>query len=628
MDLYASVAMTGMGYALTQQRDNIKPKPVNRNEMSSMKNMYQSDYYNETRKEELQRGTKKWIDSQNPLKTGVIPQPAYASMFNETQVNNNSIVSLSGQVVNKKDFIHNNMEPFFKGEINEYQEKGNESLFNNKLGTNSYYKNKQEVPAFFEPTGSLTNIYGAQDQNDFYRSRTQVPTLRNNDFPIQQIKVGPGLGKGFTADPSGGVQQANMRDFIMPKTVDELRTATNPKISYSSGPLGPNKSIDKRPVITPFDKNRTETFYEQNSNMLFKTLGAFQKEYLAPNIEHKPTSRQQTQDKEYKGYANAVNKGEQGDFGKSSITIFNNARETTETKTVVTNITSYVKSLVSPLVDIVRHNLKEFTIDSAREYGTMQAQIPYKASVYDPVNHIMKTTIKETTIHDTTINNLTGPERNTVPIMDTAKTTVRETVDNIDTTRNVNSKTYACTVYDADIIAKKTIRETTQTPNNLYGFLGGSITNSTGSYNFKGVDIEVKDTQKQYTSDNDYYGGGLTQGAKEQISHEDQNNAQIDATRETIQLDAGEYVAPGSGDYESVNVDMINADTRKLIGDVFNAREIQNIDRVSSVVKPIEDCEVTSKPTMLNANEDRLDPNTLSSLNTNPYLKKINPILA
>ena len=56
--------------------------------------------------------------------------------------------------------------------------------------------------------------------------------------------VGPGLNKGYTADPSGGFQQSDKRDYLLPKTTNELRVKTNPKLSFN-GRIVSGKKISR-----------------------------------------------------------------------------------------------------------------------------------------------------------------------------------------------------------------------------------------------------------------------------------------------------------------------------------------------------------------------------------------------
>jgi hypothetical protein len=57
--------------------------------------------------------------------------------------------------------------------------------------------------------------------------------LRNNEFPIKSVKVGPGLNQGYNSKGIGGFQQTDQLDYAMPKSLDELRSKINQKNSYS-----------------------------------------------------------------------------------------------------------------------------------------------------------------------------------------------------------------------------------------------------------------------------------------------------------------------------------------------------------------------------------------------------------
>ena len=50
-------------------------------------------------------------------------------------------------------------------------------------------------------------------------------------MPFEQRKITPGLGIGYDKESNHGFQQ-DIRQYELPKTIDELRSKTNPKISY------------------------------------------------------------------------------------------------------------------------------------------------------------------------------------------------------------------------------------------------------------------------------------------------------------------------------------------------------------------------------------------------------------
>lgn len=636
MDLYASAALTGLGYALQNQRDTLKRHEVrgavpHPREKPSMKNVYSSDHWTAVRDDERTRGTQRWNSAQNPLDTGIVPKPAYASMFAspmDTQVSQGPVVqTLAGENVPVSNFTHNNMQPFFKGTITQNVDPyANSSRLEAYTGRTDLIPRKKETEAFFEPTSGFTNVCGMPNQNERYLSHIEAPKARNNDFPIEQIRVGKGLGGGFTASPTGGFQQANTLDYIRPKNVDELRTASKPKLSFELPIQAPAKGITQRGILGTVDKNRPDTYYEQTPDMWLKTTGANTKEMSRPIVDMKPTARVETH-KEYQGVAQSTQpgNGEKDDYGRSNIVVYDNERQTTQTRTVVSNLRSTVKAVVAPLLDALKLTNKEYTLDAARPYGNMQAQIPSKPTTYDPVNHIMRTTIKETTIHDTTISNLKGAEQGTVHVQDDAKKTVRETLEVEDTVRNVAAKTYRVTVYNVDAVAKKTIKETTMLSGNMYGFIGGSVTDSKGAYEH--IDVQVPNTQKQFVSDYEYEGIAGSKTDFRPRGRDAEESAEIDGTREALNIAAG-YTPNAGGSYESLPPESVDLQSKKLVGDSMASRAMGNVTRVvQPSANPIQSCEVT-KPAgpLLNAQEDRLDPSTLASLHSNPYNLSINPI--
>lgn len=633
MDLYASAALSGAGYALSQQRDNLTkntvPKNVvNQRDQPSMKSVYESDHWKNAKNDEFQRGTSMWNAAQNPWETGVVPRPAYASMFAQPdlEMSSKSVTTLAGTEIPQDSFTHNNMTPYFRGSVRQNVDAGaNSSMLEQFTGRGDLYQKKKEVECFFEPTAGFANVCGMENNDSFYLDHINVPKARNNDFPIEQVRVGKGIGMGYTATPAGGFQQANTLEAIRPKNVDELRVATKPKLSYEIPVQGPKKGVDQRGLLGAFEKNRPDTYYEQTPDMLLRTTGAVTKEKGRPVIDLKPTARVDGH-VEYKGAAKSTQpgKGDKDDYGKASITVYDNERQTTQTRTVVSNLTSMVKAIVAPFIDVVKRTPKEYTVDAARVFGNMQAQIPSKPTTYDPVNHIMRTTIKETTIHDTTIMNPKGPEQGTVHAMDEAKTTVRETMPVEDVVRNVAAHTYRVTVYNVDA-AKKTVRETLKESASMYGFVGGPVNDAVGAYEH--IEVQVPNTQKQFISDYEYEGTAQSKTDFRPRDRAAENNAEIDATRETLELATGRIPNAGGG-YESLNPDMVNLDPRKIIGDDMAARATGNITRVMQpTAVPTDTCQVT-KPAgpLLNGQEDRLDPGLLSSLKSNPYNLSINPI--
>jgi len=447
-------------------------------DIPSMNNIYSSTYWDKVKEDEQSRSNKLYEKAKNPFKTGVIAKAANSDMFSRVKYNeimfDNEISSLTGEKMNATDFAHNNMTPFLRKNITQNTNIENMSPFlDNLTGNNQYWQNKKEVKAIFKPeANSGGNICGMKNNDDFIKSRIDVSEKVNNFFPIESIKVGPGLNKGYGSSSSGGFHQGDTNEYAKPRNLDELRSKINQKQTYFEIPVkGHIKGTDQRPIVSPFTKQRPDTVYEQSEDMWLKTTGAYNKETLRPSQNVRPTTRPESHI-EYSGSIakNNYNIGEDDDYGKSKIMVYNTERQLTETRTVVSNVTSLIKAVVSPIMDALKYTMKEYTVESARAVGNPSIQIPEKSTLYDPVNHIMKTTVKETTIHDSENTNLSGNKETYSALNDLAKTTVKETTihDSENTNLSGNKETYSA----LNDLAKTTVKETTvhdSENNNLSG---------------------------------------------------------------------------------------------------------------------------------------------------------------
>lgn len=641
MEAYASAALSGLGYAFSQEQNpfhSVQDVPVTAGDVPSMNSLYQSTYWDKVRSDEFSLATNSWNKSQTPLQTGVVPKPAYADMFMplkpEQTLNmappTRAVSSLTGETIPAEQFTHNNMQPFYRGNVKQNIDPfATSSYVEHSTGRGERFKHKKEVDCFFEPTPFMGNVCGMKDNSDFYMTHMQKPRQRNNDFPIEQIQVGPGIGQGYTNTPQGGFQQSRTLDVIRPKTVDDLRPLSRPKATYEIPVQGPKGAkVQNLGLQGEFAKNRPDTYYEQSKDQWLQTTGANTKPMDIPEFVVKPTARVDGH-VEYMGPGRADGQpgvGEKDDYGREGVIVYSNARDETQQRTVLTNLTSIVKSVVAPFLDVLRHNTKEYTLDAARPYGNMSAQIPEKPTLYDPVNHIMKTTIKETTIHDTTIMNPRGRDKGWVETDDEAKRTVRETTKDVDTVRNVNSHVYKTVVINPELIAKKTVRETTEDSLNQVGNMSGPINNVRGAYSH--IEVQVYDTQKQFISENQHTGIGGAGAQYYPRTVDAEYNAEIDGTREMMNIKAG-YTPNAEGISQAVDSSALDMEVKKLQSDRYNPRVEGNVNRIyQQTAMEVTSCEVTKDPqkACMNENSGRLDPGLLSSLKENPYNLSINPI--
>lgn len=602
-----------------------------KNDIQPMNNIYNSTFSTNINKDLQKRSNIMYEKATIPFETGIISQSSFNILNGEGNISNDEyFISLTGERVNKNDLSHNNMQKFIKGNVTQNTNvvEGMNNQLDQHTGNASTWKKKQEVPCFFKPTSGTGNVCGMKNNSDYFKSRIDRPILSNNYFPIEKIKVGPGLNKGYESSGTGGFQQLDANKYAMPRSIDELRSKADQKSCIFELPMqAPPKGTDQRGVVTPYAKNRPDTSYAQTEDQWIKTTGAILKDTERPNQYVKPTARPETHI-EYKGaanYADINGVGTKDDYGKNNIIIYDTERQETETRTVVSNVTSIIKAIAAPILDGLKYSIKEYTLEAPRAAGNLSIQIPEKATLYDPVNHIMKTTVKETLIHDTVINNLKAGDANYVVTDDEAKTTNRETLKEIDTMRNIGNNAYKVYVYDPDMVAKTTTKETTIKGKSEFGFLGGILEGLIGGYTTK--EIDLKNTNKQFTSDVNEYGiaGSTTEFRQQDTSGYD--TVEIDGTREAILIAAGHTPNPGNMNV-GVEPEDISMTTRKQFENSIAARETGNIGMMyQTSPEPIDNCSMTKNPDSANAFENRLDSDLLESLNHNDIAIKINPIM-
>jgi len=650
---------------------------------SSLDNMYSSTYYTDVKRDELIRGTKMYNKAQNPMETGIVPRPAFASMFSQIDDTNDN---LSGMQMERQDYTHNNMVPFLKGNVTQNVDVERMSNYTDRMsGNDSLYMKKQEVPCLFKPTiNDQVCSRGMQNNDEFLKSRVVDPLSRNNEFPIQQIRVGPGLNRGYSSAGVGGFQQSDTLKYAAPPDLQANKPKTDQTSKTFKIPFqGPKtNNVTKRSMTENVVKNLPERTFEQNKENFFVTTGAYNKPTERGNQNIKETNAPLGHIEYTGGAKDTVNlQNTNDDYGKANVVVYDNERNNYETKTVVTNLTSLVNAVVNPLVDTMKNSIKEYLIDAPRQEGMMNPQMPQAVTVHDP-NDITRTTIKETTIHDaeklnlkgedgtytalqddvktttkeTTIHdaeklNLKGEDGTYSALQDDAKTTTKETLlhdaqqlnvkagegtyteiqDKARTTtnetlgvkdvyRNIGGVVYRTVSYSTDLVAKTTTKETTI--HKSEGFLGGILEGLFGGY--LSSNPFAKDTNKQSTHDQ-YIGSGNT-NVKEQMSHLATDNAEIDGTREKMLIDAGHIPNGGQSSLSKINNGTINMKANKSIVESLAPRKTHNVEKVYQTTPNSNVNGITKESSQLNSYENRLDKNTLSSLKNNPFNIQVNPI--
>ena len=278
------------------------------------------------------------------------------------------------------------------------------------------------------------------------------------------------------------------------------------------------------------------------------------------------------------------------------------------------------KETYSALTDTAKTTIKETTIHD-NEAGNLTGN----KETYSAVTDLAKTTIKETLIHDTVLTNVKSNEGAYFKNSDDAKKTLRQTMPTQDTVRNIGGVVYKVTLYDPDIVAKTTTKETTIVGKSEYGFIGGMLEGLFGGYMNKNVDM--KNTQKQFTSDVSEYGIAGSTNEHRQPDRTASENAEIDGTREAILMAAGHTPNPGN-----VNIAIDSGDiemySKKPIENSFAAREKGNVGVIYQSSPTLDNCGITKMPNKSNAYSNRLDADLLEAVNNNDLMRtqKINPI--
>lgn len=353
--------------------------------------------------------------------------------------------SMTGEQVDGNYFSHNNMVPFFGGNIRARTVDANtyESVLDNYTGSGSQVLSKQERAPLFSPSDNQQWANGAPNTTDFMRSRVNPSARMANVKPFQEQQVAPGLGLGYTTEGSGGFNSGMMnREAWGEKTVDEMRVATNPKASGNMilGFEGPANSSVKRMASQGIqEKNRVERSFEMTSDRYMTTTGIEKGQTLRPVLIDKDVSRPATS-ASYSGgagygqstayvdgehmpthrielgavpltAASATGKGTatESDYGiKSKMAYPNNRTENKQDK-YFGAIGGAFGAAVAPLLDALRPSRKENTIGTLRPY--QNARAPVAASYVFDSTDVLPTTIRETTEESKNHLNMNATQR-------------------------------------------------------------------------------------------------------------------------------------------------------------------------------------------------------------------------
>ena len=205
-------------------------------------------------------------------------------------------VRFSDEVVHSEEPKgHGNEVPFFGSKVTQSMYSGGtDHVLDSHTGSGKEYFQKRETKSFYDTKPGTGNPYGQKVETDFLQSRQVTGMQMKNVFPVNQVQVGPGINDGYTNLPSGGYQQDAMRDFALPKTTDEMRVVTKPKVTYSEDPVPGVNKITQPGIQAAVNKNKPDRFAILGMDRANTAVGAQVAAALYPDQIMKEQSRETT----------------------------------------------------------------------------------------------------------------------------------------------------------------------------------------------------------------------------------------------------------------------------------------------------------------------------------------------
>ena len=510
------------------------------------------------------------------------------------------VSALSGLPMPADDFTHNNMVPFYRGSVKQNMtDTASRNTLDDHIGLGSTQFSKREQSPLFDPHREPTgNITGLESITSFVQDRMVAPTNRAGETPVEPQRVGPGLNQGYTPFGTGGFQQFEVEEIARQRlSVDELRTESNPKITYE-GMVVPGKSLAlQRGDLGETRKYRPDTFFLNESG---------ERNFVTASENTKPTER-----------ASQVFKYQ--------------SREETSAPTVGPatasdfKATYTVASVRAPLVR--QHDGFGYRNADGSTYGVANTDAENndygRAGVFLPVEQRNVTTERGQTLNLVAAG---APKAMTAyDPNDVARTTVRETTGANDWIGIAGPASAATklTVYDPADITRITTRNTMSEPDRALNVtragMPGSATLQFGD--------DVRATAKAELSANSAYTGsaGSARATGEQV-YDFAYDMRTNPVKEVVA--AGRRPVAGAGLLSLFNgEDNVNITYRRLDADSLNDRA-NTMNRVTGPPTGTEAIGLQRPKHVLHLDiaQDRNIHEILDSLNENPYALPVHRI--
>ena len=357
----------------------------------------------------------------------------YESMQMKSSEANKEFTSLTGNTMKPGEITHNNMVPFFGSSVTQ-NTKTNEGILDTYTGTGSQKIEKKAQAPLFKPQKNMQWAYGMPTTTSFVQERMKgnLTDKMNNAKPWEEIRVGPGLNKGYSMEGTGGFNSGmQARETWQPKTVDDLRVATNPKNTYGGVVLGahlPRAGGQHGKV----EKNRPDTYYIQGADRWLTTTGLEKAQKARGEIALKPENRTTTTAEYFGtgGNSNSASASYQkgvfrdthrkklasydkylgaahdpnswapttNDYSKKSHQVLPNNRIITGKNDFFGIVSKSVNAAIVPILDALRPTRKQNVVGNKHPMGAARGKWGVNNSRVWNANDTLKTTIKEQTV--------------------------------------------------------------------------------------------------------------------------------------------------------------------------------------------------------------------------------------
>ena len=302
-------------------------------------------------------------------------------------------VSLTGETT--QGFSHNNMNAFYNNKSNGlYSQPNFNNMNENRLdtytGTGTFSIEKEEISSLFKPQENMQNVYGTQNQSDFLQSRVNESLRHANTKPWEEVKEAPGTTGFNTA--------VENRDKWMPKKVNDLRVATNPKSNYELNYVAPAFKMGDHAQMGKVIQKGPEKYHVNGTNGMGSAQGMFKPTQMSEqmltdeNREHTSVAYYGARNVDSAGYvkgeyeethktqlpanpylnlaANNIFPTNEQNYGKNTYKSYTNTRDASgEYFGAIKGL--FMANVVNPVVNGLKHTKKTNFIENSNPTGFM-----------------------------------------------------------------------------------------------------------------------------------------------------------------------------------------------------------------------------------------------------------------